>query len=184
MKKLFSMFSRKNRTLESKNDSKYFEGLELLSQANELFHKQMKDEEALSLYDRAVECGVEEAYINRAFCLQSLKYHYEAIEDFDKAIQNNPDDANLYFGRANSKSAIVDFGGRVADIRIAVKLSGLKSNSNEIYNTAVKEQGYKSAEEFYLMQLSMATQIYDMADKNPLVKKKFIENMDVKIRKI
>ena len=68
-------------------------------------------EEALSFFDSALEKGFEKKDIFefRGMCLQSLGYEFDAVEDFNKAIEFSPDNCHLYYNRALSKDAIFDY---------------------------------------------------------------------------
>ncbi|MCZ9981576.1 tetratricopeptide repeat protein [Brachyspira hyodysenteriae] len=48
----------------------------------------------------------ENAYYNRATSKYKLTMYKEAIEDYDKAIELNPNKAENYFGKATSYSEI------------------------------------------------------------------------------
>jgi tetratricopeptide (TPR) repeat protein len=109
------------------------------------------DSAALSYYDIAVDCEIEEAYQGRAFILQGLNYDLEAIEDFDSAIIASPDDPNLYFGRHLSKSKTGDYGGAVKDMEHAVSLSKISSYLNDEYDDERQKKGYNNATQFFEM---------------------------------
>lgn len=108
------------------------------------------DEEALEYFDKAFECGFEdEVYENRGICLQALGYDYDAIEDFNKAILNSSNDANLYFLRSISKSSVGDIEGSVDDLSKAAELSKIQNEINTNYNETIKGQGWSSITDYY-----------------------------------
>lgn len=73
--------------------------------------------EALSYLDNAVNEGFNSTvYELRAKCFQKLNYHYKAIEDFDKVIEDNPLEFSYYYSRAVSKNAVCDISGQVEDL--------------------------------------------------------------------
>ena len=73
--------------------------------------------EALSYLDNAVNAGFNSTvYELRARCFQKLNYHYKAIEDFDRVIEDNPLEFSYYYSRAVSKNAISDIGGQIEDL--------------------------------------------------------------------
>ncbi|OXA82108.1 hypothetical protein SAMN05444397_101850 [Flavobacterium aquidurense] len=61
-----------------------------------------------------------EAYKLKGDCLQRMDFHYNAIEDFDKAIETNPLEFSNYYSRAVSKKAILDFTGQIEDLHNAI----------------------------------------------------------------
>jgi tetratricopeptide (TPR) repeat protein len=66
--------------------------------------------------------------------LQALNYHLDAIADFDYGLIVEPQDCNLYFGRAISKEAIGDYNGALSDIDKAIEFSKLENITNQQYN--------------------------------------------------
>ncbi|WP_289661268.1 hypothetical protein [Flavobacterium panacagri] len=74
--------------------------------------------EALSYLDNAVNSGFNSTvYELRAKCFQKLNYHYKAIDDFDKVIEDNPLEFSYYYSRAVSKNAISDITGQIEDLQ-------------------------------------------------------------------
>lgn len=121
-----------------------------------------RDQEAVDCFDKAVECGFEDVALFglRGSCLQSLKWHIDAIYDFTKAISLEPQDCNLYFQRAMSKSSTGDQQGFLADIQDAIRLSKVDSALNRNYNLGAKDMGHKSTAAMYEWQAAMS----DMPD--------------------
>ena len=183
--KFFSFLFKKN--WNSSHDSSFSESshakkLQMLEEANKLFYEEKRDEEALLLYDKVIMSGVFEGYIHRAFCLQSLKYHFEAIEDFDKGIQSEPQNANNFFGRGNSKSAIGDIQGQITDLKRAIELSSVKSEQNDINNIGARAQGFETAKALYESILGFVITKFEMMNKNEYVKNRFLEKLELKRR--
>lgn len=120
MKWLSNLFSKKlrNRAKKSINNSGLAEfeiGKRLYLSGN--------IEEALYYTDLAINRGFDsEAFVIRGCCLQELKFHYDAINDFDKAIQVLPNYQN-YFSRSISKAAILDYEGQLSDVKFALELT-------------------------------------------------------------
>lgn len=151
---LFRISKVKN---EVEHGTNRYPGLIAYLEAKEIFfNDNMQNrniEKALELYDIAITHGIKEAFSERAFCLQELNYHFDAIQDFDNAIDNNSEDANLYFGRAHSKSCISNFEESITDFRKAIELSKVDLELNRLYTSKMKESGWKSVTNFYENQL-------------------------------
>ena len=78
-------------------------------------------QDALSHLNMAINSGFEQGvYVLRGNCFQKLDYHYNAIEDFDKAIETDPLEFSIYYNRAVSKRAILDFTGHIEDLHNAI----------------------------------------------------------------
>ncbi len=74
--------------------------------------------EALSYLDNALNSGFNSTvYELRAKCFQQLNYHYRAIDDFDKVIEDNPLEFSYYYSRAVSKNAVYDITGQIEDLQ-------------------------------------------------------------------
>jgi len=158
MKKWFSFLSnRKETPKESQGELSFSDGRAAYQEAKKLFYtndqKERNDEQALLLFDKAIESGITDAYADRAFCLQGLKYHYDAISDFDSAINNCPNDANLFYGRGHSKKIIGNYDCAIIDLNEAVELSSIESDLNKAYNDEMQIQGGSSVTQFYEFQL-------------------------------
>ncbi len=52
-----------------------------------------------------------EFYLNRAGHKRNLGYFKDAIHDFNKAIEINPNDDSAYISRGNNKFILGDYGG-------------------------------------------------------------------------
>jgi len=80
------------------------EFLELTQQAF-MLSRQFKNEEAIKLYDKAIELNptVAQTYFNRGAC-KGNNFDFEgAIKDYDKAIELNPKYMEAYANRGNAK---------------------------------------------------------------------------------
>lgn len=130
----------------------YSEGLTALKKGQLLIDNR-KPEEALSYFDFAIKSGIQEAYEDRAWCLESLRYDYEAIEDFNKAIKLKPDDCNLYYGRALAKHGCLDYEGAVLDLELAYTFSKFNTEENKWRNKKAIEMGYSSIHYLYFTHL-------------------------------
>lgn len=77
---------------------------ELTKQALDL-SRQYKNEEAIKLYDKAIELNptVAQAYFNRGACKGNNFDFDGAIKDYDKAIELNPEYMEAYGNRGNAK---------------------------------------------------------------------------------
>ena len=130
------------------------EGYEALLKGHELYQNK-RYEEAVKQYDLAIERGSDDgnALVNRAFGLQATDWHMDAIDDFTRAITLEPQDSNLYFGRAMSKSSVGDLEGSVADMREAIRVAGTPSALHREYDDEARKQGYSSVVDLYKMRL-------------------------------
>ncbi len=128
-----------------------WDGFDFFSKGQDCYLNRQTSE-ALTYFDKAIEYGFEEyfsceapkLYDLRAGCLQILKYHYDAINDFDKSISIEPNDCNKYFSRSVSKGFILDFEGEIADLEIAIQHSKIDNFLNREYNDEARKQGHKN----------------------------------------
>jgi tetratricopeptide (TPR) repeat protein len=80
------------------------EFMKLTKEAIEL-SRQFKNQEAIKLYDKAIELNptVAQAYFNRGAC-KGNNFDFEgAIKDYDKALELNPEYMEAYGNRGNAK---------------------------------------------------------------------------------
>ncbi|RYD72578.1 MAG: hypothetical protein EOP53_21690 [Sphingobacteriales bacterium] len=137
----------------------------IYNKANELHYQhKLRTEEVLKLYDSAIEGGIPEAYGDRAYCLQSMEFHFDSISDFSGAIQLDVYDANLYYGRAISRKAIDDLHGAIDDLKMAISLSKIPNAKNFQQNARAKEIGWKSATAMY--EFDLETDLKDIQFNN------------------
>ena len=125
----FSKILSKNTTEQLKKDNKYtneyFEGYDFFMIGKKLSNdsilipvlsnerRQQKKIAALEFFDQAIEKGYDESdvYEFRGMCLDNLFYHFDAIEDFNKAINKIPPKAILFNMRGMAKSFVYDYEG-------------------------------------------------------------------------
>jgi len=73
--------------------------------------------EALLYFDNSLNSRFDlKVFKLRAKCLQKLNKHSQAIEDFDKLIEENPLEFSNYYRRAISKNAVFDLRGQIEDL--------------------------------------------------------------------
>jgi tetratricopeptide (TPR) repeat protein len=128
------------------------------------------DEIALTLFDMAIDLGVKEVglFSCRGGCLQALDYHLDAIDDFNSAIALDPEDANLYFQRAISKSGAGDIDGAISDIESAVVLSKIVSELNREYDRYQRQIGWPNGyTPFLTSQLELYKLHREVTQQNP-----------------
>lgn len=92
----------------------------------------------------------------RGTILQQMSFDLDAIEDFTKAIEQEPDDSNNFFMRSLSLGAVGDVQRHVKDLEETIRVAGLGGSANQSHNEMVKEQGFKSVAQFYQHYLTMA----------------------------
>lgn len=133
-------------------------GYEALERGRELYFKN-EVQQAMRYFDIAIDSGFEGAdvYCMRGGCLQSLKFDLDAIDDFTKAIEFDPEDSNYYFMRSISKGAVGDPQGRIDDLNEAIRLAGIDSASTRSHNANAREMGYTDGVAgMYRMQMMFA----------------------------
>lgn len=80
---------------------------------------------ALEDYSKAI--GLEpnlDNYFQRAATYQQLGEHKLAVADFDKALQEDPQQPHIFYARAQSRAALGDSAGAQADILAGRKIDG------------------------------------------------------------
>jgi tetratricopeptide (TPR) repeat protein len=120
------------------------------------YDKERNFEIALEYYDFAVERATSDvrAYASRAFCFQSMDYHLDAIDDFQKALLLTADDPNLCFGMGASLSALKRHDEAVMYGDRAIHFASKKKPMYEAYELGAVDRGYKDAVNFYTMMTS------------------------------
>ena len=115
--------------------------------------RETKKKEALRYFDQAIASGYDtsEVFSLRGSCLNDLGFYFDALEDYDKAIQKQPSQAiaNNYFMRSIIKDSLFDFEGSVADLKEAIRLSKLDNDDNRFWNGHSKSMGFDSQTAFY-----------------------------------
>ncbi|HMR17975.1 MAG TPA: hypothetical protein PKA53_01630 [Sphingobacterium sp.] len=141
----------KNERRKRKEKSKFDEGKDEFDDGLLSFHSE-NFEKALKHFDSAFSLGYAagnknnaiDFYIHRGFTLQRMEYDYDALDDFNKAIEHLPNDCSLYFARSTSKTAICDDMGALDDLKIALKLANEDNLYSRIFNEKVKAEGWES----------------------------------------
>lgn len=148
----------------------------------EYIEKQKK--EALKFFDKAIEKGYHtaEVFSLRGRCLNYFGFYFDAIEDFNKAIELNPKQgiASNYHMRSIIKEAVFDFEGSLTDIEEAIRLSKLDNDDNEYWNEYSKTTGFNTATQFYEWQREMIKLRLDL-DKGRMINRT-IEMKSIKRR--
>ncbi len=115
--------------------------------------RETKKKEALRHFDQAIANGYDtsEVFSLRGSCLNDLGFYFDALEDYNKAIQKQPNQgiANNYFMRSIIKDSLFDFEGSVADLKEAIQLSKLDNDDNRFWNNHAKSIGFDSQTAFY-----------------------------------
>ena len=154
--KLLDLF-RKKPSVSAEANERWLHGHRAFEAGKKHFAAR-REQEAVGCFDAALEYGFETAalFSLRGTCLQSLGWHLDAIDDFTKAISTEPQDCNLYFQRAMSKSSTGDEQGFIADIQDAIRLSKVDSALNRNYNLGAKDMGWHSTAAMYEGQAALS----------------------------
>jgi tetratricopeptide (TPR) repeat protein len=150
--------TNKPTTVPTEKEQLWLDGFTAFERAKELYLRN-EAQQALRYFDTAIDSGFDgsEIYVMRGGCLQSLGFDLDAIDDFTKAIELDPEDSNTYFQRSISKGAVGDLNGRVKDLNEAIRLSGIDSYSTRSHDAFARENGYKDGVAgFYRMQMVQA----------------------------
>jgi tetratricopeptide (TPR) repeat protein len=154
----YSNFFKKSATEPTESDHRWLKGYKAFKRGQDLYF-QNEVQQALQYFDTAIDSGFEGAdlYGMRGGCLQSLNFDLDAIDDFTKAIELDPEDSNNYFMRSISKGAVGDLHGRIDDLNEAIRLAGIDSSSTRSHNAFAREKGYKDGiAGMYRMQMMHA----------------------------
>ena len=105
---------------------------------------------AVVRFDIAIESEIfNEAYNQRGYCLQLLGFYLDSIDDFTKAIELFPSNANNYYGRALSNGALGYYDSAISDTTNAIELSLVNSKENlELFQVA-KEKNISAQTPLY-----------------------------------
>lgn len=116
--------------------------------------KENKLNEALDSFDNSLKFSQSNTscLIERGKVLQSLGFHKDAIKDFSKAIDNNPNDFSVIFLRGCSYMKIWELRSAEDDFNKAIQLS---VNANEQQTRVARESGYDSVGSMYRGTLAM-----------------------------
>ncbi len=141
---LIANIFKKTTSLPKKSDHLWREGYEAFERGKNLYF-QNEILQALHNFDTAIDSGFEGAdvYSMRGGCLQTLQYDLDAIDDFTKAIEFDPEDSNYYYMRSISKGAVGDLHGGIEDLKEAIRLAGIDSASTRSHNAHARDNGYK-----------------------------------------
>jgi len=132
-----------------------------------------KTKEALKFFDEAIEKELveptvfshgfdeSEAFSLRGSCLDDLGFYFEALEDYNRAIEKKPQKAiaGNYFRRSLVKKSLFNFEGSLADLKEAIRLSKLDNDDNAYWNNYAKSTGFSSQTAFYEMSLPTEAEI-------------------------
>ena len=93
--------------------------------------------------------------------MNDLGYYFEALEDYNKAIEKKPRKgiASNYHMRSIIKDSLFDFEGSLADLKEAIRLSKLDNDDNAYWNNYAKSTGFSSQTAFYEMWLPTEAEI-------------------------
>lgn len=126
-----------------------------------------KIKEALKYFDEAINKGFveptvfsygfdeSEVFSLRGSCLNGLGFLFEALEDYNRAIEKKPKKgiAGNYFMRSMIKDSLFDFEGSLVDLKEAIRLSKLDNDDNTYWNNYAKKTGFSSYTAFLEMDL-------------------------------
>jgi tetratricopeptide (TPR) repeat protein len=162
--------------VDSKYTKAYFEGLEAFKIGKKLYNdsilvkpmsgdrRRQKEIAALEFFDQAIEKGYDDAdvYSCRGSVLNDLGYLFDALEDYNKAIENDPQKANPYFMRALIRQNVYDYEGGILDLEEAVRLSKFETADNDYWNDYSEKTGFGSATLKYETDLEWAKRSFEI----------------------
>ena len=133
--------------------------------------RESKKKEALRYFDQAIANGFDtsEAFSCRGSCLNDLGFYFDALEDYDKAIQKHPTKAIAanYYTRSQIKQSLLDFHGSLSDLNEAIRLSKLDNDDNRWWDKHVQKIGYNSHTEFCEESLSWLKRLIEREETHP-----------------
>jgi TPR repeat protein len=131
--------------------------------------RENQHKEALGYFDGAIAKGYDaaEVFSLRGNCLNNLGFYFDALEDYNKAIQRRPNNANDYFLRGMIKDSLFDFEGSFADLKEAVRLPKLDNDDNRSGDNYMRTLGWDSATAFYEFHLDWAKDKIDHERRCP-----------------
>jgi tetratricopeptide (TPR) repeat protein len=148
-------------------NQRWLDGFDAFQKGRDLYFKR-RIQEALDCFDEAIDCGyVEDAdvYAMRGGCLQSLNFHQDAIDDFDRSIALESENSLTFFDRSLSKGATRDFRGQVSDLQEAIRLAGIDNADTRNLDAHAREKGYKNLAHYYESKMLMAKLDLDRHDR-------------------
>jgi tetratricopeptide (TPR) repeat protein len=140
-----------------------------------------KTKEALKYFDEAIKKGLvepsvfhhgfneSEVFSLRGSCLNELGFYFEALEDYNKAIEKRPQKgvASNYYMRSLIKDSLFDFDGSLADLKETIRLSKLDNDDNTYWNNYAKTTGFASQTAVYEMWLPTEAEISSKRKRPP-----------------
>lgn len=131
---------------------KQLESEDWLTKAQKHLRNQEK-EDALQCLDASIQFhpGNLDALDDRGNLLQELGFHKDAIKDFTKIIEVNPNDFSIIYLRGCSLLSLCEFNSASDDINKAIQLS--RDNAAEKQIQIAKEKGFDSLESMYQQSL-------------------------------
>ena len=157
--------------------------------------KLIKITEALKYFDKAIKIGLvepdvfshgfdeSEAFELRGSCLNDLGFYFDALEDYDRAIEKNPRKgvAHKYFMRSLIKDSLFDFDGSLSDAKEAIRLSKLNNDDNAYWNNYAKSTGFYSHTIF--LEMCLPTEEKMIHRKRAYSDKRLVEDELRKIKR-
>jgi len=129
---------------KSVSTNKFIDGIESFDKGLEYYQNE-DFQNALVYFNKAIENDCKEnIYSYRADCLFELGLNQQAIQDYNKAISQEPDDCNLWYMRSQVKNIISDFKGEIEDLETAIRLSKIESRLNKEYFNEMQERGWEN----------------------------------------
>lgn len=118
--------------------------------------------EAVECYSEAIKYGYTiDVHLRRGCSLQLLHKHELAIHDFNKVINQCPDDCYPLFMRSVSKYKIGDIKGAIIDLEEAIRLSLVENETNDEYREVALKLGWGTHTALYEAHLKNFRQNMD-----------------------
>ncbi len=107
--------------------------------------------EAIECFNLAIKYGHSNitVYLRRGCSFQLLHKHELASHDFNKVINQRPDDCYPLFMRAVSKSKLGDIKGAILDLEEAIRLSLAENETNDEYREVALKLGWGTHTKLY-----------------------------------
>lgn len=115
--------------------------------------RNQEKEDALQCLDTSIQFHPSNlnALDDQGNVLQELGFHKDAIKDFTKIIEVNPNDFSIIYLRGCSLLSLCEFNRASDDINKAIQLS--RNNAAEKQIQIAKEKGFDSLESMYQQSL-------------------------------